>query len=75
MLDEVEIHEPWRKAGYPIPLYHKNCPSQRVWWKVGSKRTMRYRQEEAPCRLECPDCGAICTQAVTMILMLRVNRL
>jgi hypothetical protein len=32
------------------------------------KRAMRYREQEEPSRLECPACGGICSEAVTITL-------
>ena len=71
-VDEVELYEPWRKAGYPIPLYHKTCPRRDY---RGLKWAMRYRAGEMPRRLECPRCGAVCDEGTTMMLMLRISRL
>jgi hypothetical protein len=71
-VDEVELYEPWQKAAYPIPLYHKTSPRHP---RTKLKRAMRYRDEPEPRRLECPRCGAVCDGGTTMTLMLRISRL
>ena len=71
-LEEVETEAGWQKAGFPVPLYHKGCPGTK---RSRCKRALRYREQEEPARLECPECGGICSEALTIILKLRIGRL
>ena len=70
-LEEVETAAGWQKAGFPVPFYHR-CPEMR---RSKCKRAMRYREQEEPARLECPECGGVCSEALTIILKRRIGRL
>jgi len=71
-LEEVETEGGWQKAGFLVPLYHKSHPEMK---RSKCKRAMRYREPEDPARLECPECGGICSEALTIILKRRFGRL